>query len=242
MIERLAGNPDDVAAAPDGSLWVSDSDLHAILHLSVSGATLGRIQVNDPEGTVVLADGRLAVADQAGNRVLVIAPAPGAPTKVLAALPSAAGQLGIDGIGYDVATGDLLVPDSPVGRLYALSPASGTLMLLASGMGRVVGATVGPDGSIYAVAETTRGLQRVPRGGAAAQVGRLSDLDDVVTLNGLLYVTDLGGSVWAVDPSTGGQRQLVSQAAAPQGLVVVDGRLVLVDETTRTVSWLQPCV
>jgi len=63
----------------------------------------------------------------------------------------------------------------------------------------------------------------------------------VVALNGLLYVTDLGGSVWAVDSSTGDQRRLVSQAAAPQGLAVLAGRLVMLDETTRAISWLRPC-
>jgi hypothetical protein len=109
-------------------------------------------------------------------------------------------------------------------------------------MGRIVDAVIGPDGAIYAVAESAHGLQRVPPGGGAAvQVGALSDLDDVVALNGLLYVTDLGGSVWAVDPSTGDQRRLVSQAAAPQGLAVLAGRLVLVDETTRAISTLRPC-
>lgn len=243
MIARLAGDPDDVTAAPDGSMWVSDSELHALVHLSGTGAMLGSIHVNDPEGTVVLADGQMAVADQGANRVAVIAPTLEAPAKVFASLPAVAGQLGVDGIGYDATTGQLLVPDSPVGRLYSLSPASGALTLLASGMGRIVDATVGPDGAIYAVAETARGLQRVPRGGGAAvQVSRLSDLDDVVALNGLLYVTDLGGSVWAVDPSTGGQRELVSQAAAPQGLAVLAGRLLLVDETSRDISWLRPCV
>jgi len=91
VIARLAGNPDDVSAAPDGSMWVSDSDLHAVVHLSGTGVVLGRIQVNDPEGAVVLPDGQVAVADQAGNRIVVIAPKPGAPAKVLAALPAAAG-------------------------------------------------------------------------------------------------------------------------------------------------------
>jgi DNA-binding beta-propeller fold protein YncE len=241
-IARLAGNPDDVSAAPDGSMWVSDSDLHAVLHLSAAGVVLGQIQMTDPEGAVVLPGGQLAVADQGGNRIVVIGSTPGAPTRVLAALPAAAGQLGVDGIGYDATNGQLLVPDSPVGRLFSLAPASGAVTLLASGVGRIVAAIIGPDGAIYAVAETARGLQRLPRGGGAAvQVGTLRDLDDVVALNGLLYVTDLGGSVWAVDPSTGGQRELVSQAAAPQGLTVLAGRLVLVDETTRAVSWLRPC-
>jgi sugar lactone lactonase YvrE len=242
VIARLAGDPDDVSVAPDGSMWISDSDLHAVLHLSATGVVLGQIQVSDPEGAVVLPDGRFVVADQTANRIVVIAPTPDAPARVLAALPAAAGQLGVDGIGYDAATGQLLVPDSPVGRLFSLSPASGALTLLASGLGRIVGAAIGADGAIYAVAETARGLQRVPRGGGAAvQVGTLRDLDDVVALNGLLYVTDLGGAVWAVDPSTGGERKLVSQAAAPQGLTLLAGRLVLVDETTRAVSWLRPC-
>src|ERR1700730_13941782 len=81
VLARLAGDPADVTAAPDGSMWVSDSDLHALVHLSGTGAMLGRIAVNDPEGTVVLADGTVAVADQAGNRVLAIAPTPVGPAQ-----------------------------------------------------------------------------------------------------------------------------------------------------------------
>jgi sugar lactone lactonase YvrE len=243
MLARPAGDPDDVSVAADGSVWVSDTDENALIHLSITGAVLGRIDdPYAPEGSVVLPDGRLVVADQADNRIIIVMYPPGAPTKVLNVLPGAAGQVGVDGIGYDSVGGRLLVPDSPTGRLYAVSPDTGDATVLASGMGRIVDAALGPDGAIYVAAETTRGLLRVPAaGGTAVQVGRLTDLDDVVALDGLLYVTDLGGSVWAVDPSTGRQRELVSDAEAPQGLASVYGRLLLVDETTRVVVWMTPC-
>jgi len=243
LITRLPGDPDDVSVAPDGSVWVSDGDENAVLHISSTGQVLGRIDDrNAPEGSVVLPDGRLVIADQADNRIVVVTPGGNALATVLGVLPAAVARLGVDSIGYDAADGRLLVPDSPVGELLSISPDDGSETLLAGGMGRIVDAAVGPAGAIYVVAETSNGLQRVPAaGGAAVQVGDLHDLDDVVALDGMLYVTDLGGRVWAVDPVTGADRELVSQAAAPQGLASVAGRLILVDETARTVSWLAPC-
>jgi sugar lactone lactonase YvrE len=243
LIARLAGDPDDVSVAPDGSVWVSDSDENAVLHISSTGHVLSRIDDrNAPEGTVVLPDGRVVIADQADNRIVVVTPGGSTLATVLSVLPAATAGLGVDGIGYDAADGRLLVPDSPVGELLSISPEDGSETLVDGGMGRIVDATIGPGGAIYAVAETSHGLQRVPAaGGAAVQVGDLTDLDDVVALDGMLYVTDLGGTVWAVDPVTGADRELVSQAAAPQGLASVAGRLILVDETARTVSWLTPC-
>ncbi len=243
VLVRLGGNPDDISVAADGSLWVSDTDENAVIHLSSTGAVIGRIDDrNAPEGSVVLPDGRLVVADQADNRITVVTLVAGAPTKVLDVLAGAVGQLGVDGIGYDSVDGLLLVPDSPKGQLYSVSPETGTAHLVASDLGRIVDAALGPDGAIYAVAETARGLLRVPAtGGNTVQVGGLSDLDDVVSLDGLLYVSDLAGSVWAVDPSTGRQRELVSGARAPQGLASVNGRLLLVDEATRAVAWIMPC-
>jgi sugar lactone lactonase YvrE len=243
VLVRPGGDPDDVSVAADGSLWVSDTDEDAVIHLSSTGAVLGRIDdPNSPEGTVVLPDGSLVVADQADNRITVVTYSSGAHAKVLDVLTGAVGQLGVDGIGYDPVSGRLLVPDSPTGRLYSVSPETGDATLLASGMGRIVDAAPGPNGAIYVVAETGRGLLRVPAaGGTAVQVGTLTDLDDVVDLDGLLYVTDLGGSVWAVDPSTGRQRELVSDAEAPQGLASVNGRLLLVDEAARVMAWMVPC-
>ena len=242
-VARLAGNPDDVTVAPDGSMWVSDVQANAVLHLSATGAVLSRISDrNQPEGTVILADGRLVIADQRDNTMIVVTPSGGAATVVLATLPTAPGQLGIDGIGYSATDGRLLAPDSPVGKLFSVSPENGARTLLSNGLGRVVDAAVGPDGAIYAAAETAHGLLRVPAaGGTATTVGTLTDLDDVVALNGLLYVTDLGGAVWAVDPTNGADRRLVTAAHAPQGLAVASSHLVLVDETTGEVMSLQPC-
>jgi sugar lactone lactonase YvrE len=243
IFARLPGDPDDISVAPDGSVWVSDTDEKAVLHISSTGHVLSKIDDrNAPEGSVVLPDGRVVIADQADNRIVVVAPGSSTLAKVLDVLPAAAPLLGVDGIGYDSADGRLLIPDSPVGELLSISPGDGSETVLANGMGRIVDAIVGPGGAIYVVAETTHGLQRVTAaGGAPDQVGDLTDLDDVVALDGMLYVTDLGGTVWAVDPVTGADRELVSHAAAPQGLANVAGRLILVDEAARTLYWLSPC-
>ncbi len=67
-------------------------------------------------------------------------------------------------------------------------------------------------------------------------------MDEVVYLNGLLYVADLAGTVDAIDPVSGGWTALVTAAPAPQGLAATaSGGLLLVDETTHVLATLTPC-
>lgn len=71
--------PRDVAAAPDGTLYVSDTAQHRIWHVSAQGAILGFWgepgaepgQFNEPWGLAVDAQGRVYVADTWNARVQV---------------------------------------------------------------------------------------------------------------------------------------------------------------------------
>jgi sugar lactone lactonase YvrE len=65
----------------------------------------------------------------------------------------------------------------------------------------------------------------------------------VVVHNGMVYVSDLADqSLVAVDPGGGASRTLVNNAASPQGLAMLpDGRILLVDSTTRVLVTLSSC-
>ena len=100
------------------------------------------------------------------------------------------------------------------------------------------------QGAIVVTAENPAGLLSIPRaGGAGAQLGSVTDADDLLSDGGLLYVTMLGtGQVRAVDPSTGASTVLVTGIAAPQGLTLLTrGRLAVADSTTGVVATLAAC-
>jgi sugar lactone lactonase YvrE len=243
VLARPPLRPDDLLAVPGGGLWVSDPDGGHLARLDAAGHALTVIDdPRGPDGMVALGDGRLVLAEQKPNRLVTLRP-PAPAVTVLADLPPAGGRLGVDGIALDAARRRLLVPDSAAGALRALPLDGGPLVTLATGLGRPVGAVAAPDGSVYVVAEVVAGLRRIGPDGAVSTVGRLGDLDDVVTAGGLLYVTALGGrSVLAVDPATGGDRVLATGLGEPQGLAVLpDGRLAAADSTSGLIVAVDPC-
>ncbi|HEY6379804.1 MAG TPA: hypothetical protein VI316_11565 [Candidatus Dormibacteraeota bacterium] len=234
---------DDVALAADGSVWVASETANVLLHLDGSLRTLRTVtDRNGPEGIVVLADGTLLVAEQTGNRVARFDPQTGAFTTFLA-LTNRTANAGVDGLGIDIATSRLLVPDSPNGTLLAVPLAGGAATVLARGLGRPVAAWAESDGSILVALENAPGIVRVDAAGRVTSIGHLDDLDEVIDHNGLLYVADLrGGALRAVDPRTGVDRILVSGSPQPQGLLVrPDGRFLLADSTRQVIAVVPSC-
>jgi sugar lactone lactonase YvrE len=244
VLARTDLSPDDLLALPDGSVWVTDPAGGSIEHLARDGHVLARIpDAQAPEGMVAVGD-RIVLAEQRPNRLVSFAP-PSSTLSTVLTLPARGSQDGVDGIGLDVTTGTLLVPDSPHGTLLSAPLDSSRVVTLASGMGRDVAATIGPDGAIYVAVEGDQGLLRVPlAGGAAVPVGAgLAQLDDVVTVGPLLYATLLiAGEVVAIDPSNGAFRVLATGIAAAQGLALLaTGRLAVADSTTHVIATLATC-
>lgn len=243
VLARLQ-NADDVTVAADGSIWVSDA-VSELEHLSTAGALLQRIaDTRAPEGIVVRADGSLLVAEQKSDRVVLLQPSQPALLRTVVQLNLPAGQLGVDGIGYDPSIDAVLVPDSPNGTLLEKPVTGGTTTQLAAGLGRPVGVAIVEDGSFVVTAEDATGLVRIPaRGGAKSAVPGVSDADDVVMSGPLAYVTSLGGhELLAVDLTTLRVRVLVTGVDSPQGLAQLpDGKLVLTDSTTGTIVTVPGC-
>jgi sugar lactone lactonase YvrE len=71
----------------------------------------------------------------------------------------------------------------------------------------------------------------------------MAELDDIVSVQGLLYVTDLDAhAVRAVDPASGAQRVVVAGVGEPQGLAVLpDGRLAVADSREGAVLAFPAC-
>jgi sugar lactone lactonase YvrE len=243
VLHRFSTDADDVAVDAAGRIWVSSPSAGRIDELSPAGVELrGFTNADEPEGLVPLADGRIAVAEQRTNRVITLDPRTGA-TSALVSVANPSGNLGMDGLGLSADGRELLIPDSPSGRLLEVPVAGGQPSVLATGLGRPVDASPLPDGTIAVASENSPGLRLVAPSGAVRTLGAVSDLDEAVPDNGLIYVTALGaGEALAVDPASGASRVLVTGAPSPQGLTVLpDGRLLLVDSTRRVAVELQPC-
>jgi outer membrane protein assembly factor BamB len=241
VVARITASPDDVTVDRAGNIWVTALDAHLITELSASGQILATVSdPGGPEGLVELPDGRLVVADQVANALGVFRPGDAHVSRLLT-LANHTANAGVDGIGYDAAHQQLLIPDSPNGTLLVYSVSGGTTVLR-RGLGRPVAATTDPAGNVYIGMENAPGVLVVSPSGTARSLGSFSQVDEVVYLNGLLYVADLAGTVDAIDPATGQSTPLVTAAPSPQGLAATaNGTLVVVDETTRVVASLAPC-
>jgi sugar lactone lactonase YvrE len=239
------GHPDDLALDAQGRLLVSDVQAGTVSRVEADGSvTLLLGGLASPEGLVALGHGTLVIAEQGPNRVLALAPGAHAPTilRTLPGTPSAAPcKDGVDGIGFDATTGTLIVPDSPSGTLYRLSLDGQSLVQIASGFTRPVGAAVDGQGTIYVADECGGAVWRVPSGEAPQRIGGFSMPDDVAfDPQGNLLVTDLAGPVHALIRLnvTTGQREVLAQAGLvePQGLVVdARGDIYLADEAGQRV-------
>jgi sugar lactone lactonase YvrE len=239
------GHPDDLALDAQGHLLVSDVVAGTISRVEADGTLtllVGGIAI--PEGLVALADGTLVFAEQRTNRVLVLAPGAATP-HVLRTLPgtpsTAACKDGVDGLGFDPASSTLIVPDSPTGVVYRLSLDGQSLVPVATGLARPVGAVADGHGMIYVADECGGAIWRLGTSGAPQRIGGFDAPDDVAfDPQGHLLITDLGPNTHALIrlDLASGQRETLAQAGLvePQGLVVdARGDIFLADETAHQI-------
>jgi streptogramin lyase len=237
------GSPDDLALDPQGRLLVSDVQAGTISRVESDGAVTLLLQgLAGPEGLVPLADGSLVIAEQRTNRLLLLAPGATAP-RVLRALPgtpsAAPCKDGVDGIGFDPASGTLIAPDSPTGAVYRLSLDGQALVQIAAGLARPVGAAADGHGALYVADECGGAIWRLAASGPPQRIGGVSAPDDVAfDPQGNLLITDLGAhALLRLDPVTG-QRETLAQAGVvePQGLAVdARGDIFVADEAMHQV-------
>jgi hypothetical protein len=240
VVHHFTVSPDDIAVDSAGRLWVSARQANLMISLNPDGSGIAAQTVaGGPEGIAIDSSG-MYVALQNLNAIAVITPKPGR----LITFTNRTVSAGIDGISSDAAGRQLLVPDSPIGQLFAVPLAgSHTPRLIATNLGRPVDATGDPAGSIFVASESSPGLVMLTPAGIRRTVGHFADLDEVVAYAGLLYVTELDRhDVVAVDATSGASHPIAVNLPTPQGLAVTaTGTLEIVDATTNTLYSMPAC-
>jgi sugar lactone lactonase YvrE len=223
--------PDDLAFDNDGRLLFSDINAGTVSVLKPDGS-VERIAggMSAPEGIVVQADGRILVAEQGRNRVVAIDPQTHAVSQ-WRAFPNRTGRGGIDGIGPVLAgrdaSGNLLstggyviVPDSPNGVVWRVSPDGTTATQIASGMNRPAGAGVDANGRIFIADEGGPVWVLDP---AKRKFVSLPEPDDVlVGRGGHIFVNTLGDNAIHELDAQAHQVGVFSGIQQPQG-IALDG-------------------
>jgi len=215
--------PDDLAFDAQGRLLFSDIQAGTVSRRESDGSvkTLAR-GIRNPEGIVVRPDGTLLVAEQLLNRGDVVDPQ----THTVATwrvFPNRTGRDGIDGLGQDRASNDVVLPDSPNGVVWRLSSDASRVIQIGQGMVRPVGADVDVHGNVF-VADEGGAIWKIA-GSPPTQV-RVATLripDDVlVDRDGALIVNTLGDGMVHLVAANGSVTSLLSGLRNPQG-IAVDG-------------------
>jgi sugar lactone lactonase YvrE len=234
LANNLPG-PDDLALAPDGSLYISDIQDGTVKRLGLDGSLQTMLSgLSVPEGMVFLPDGSLVIAEQGKNR-LIHSDLKTKTLTVFYQLSNRTNQDGVDGIALDDHGKDqesLIVPDSPNGTIFRLSLDGQKGSKIASGLARPTGAWVEPDGSILVTDENAGTLLRVHPDGQIDTIAHFSIPDDVVEdPAGNIFVVSIGDhAVHAILVNTGQDVVLTNHLSSPQGLTFDrDGNLIVSD-------------
>lgn len=240
VVRHFTVSPDDITVGSSGNIWITAREANLLITLSPSGAEIAtRAVAGGPEGIAAVSS-TVYVAQQNLNAIAEITPE----SHTLIALPNRTRNAGIDGISYDTPLQQVLVPDSPNGRLVAVPlTAAPTPRLLATNLGRPVAATSDSAGNIFVASESSPALVELTPTGARRTIGHFADLDEVVEYAGLLYVAELDRrDVVAVDPTSGASHPIAVNLPSPQGLAVTAaGILEIVDASNDTLYSLPAC-
>jgi sugar lactone lactonase YvrE len=231
------GTLDDIAVAPDGTVYISDE---AGGKLSGWSPVTGRVTLiadglSHPEGIVAL-DRLLVVCEQGKNQLSRVNLGDGSVT-LFRALSNSTGRLGVDGLAFDHADASIVVPDSPHGTLLRVSLDGETATPIpVTGASqppfmRPTGAFVLSDGTLL-VADEDGGdvVLRRTDGSLQTLLAGLSSPDDVLGDDeGNVYINTLGDGVLHRFHGTT-QEDLITGLDAPHGLAFdLDGNLLVTD-------------
>ncbi len=239
-VVEVGGQPDDITMDARGRLVWGNLARGTLERLDGGRVTTLARGLSVPEGIVALPDGAFIVAEQGSDRIVRIDPS-GA-RSVLYALQPVPGQEGVDGIGRDPRSGDVLIPDAPRGTILRVGADGRHVRVIARGLGRPVAAAFDAHGDILVPDERLGTLVVISPRGAISYEGTLSTPDDVsVDRTGRVWITTLGdGGLWTIDPGASAPYRVLAGRANPQGLTLDRcGDPIVVDQdSARIVRWL----
>jgi sugar lactone lactonase YvrE len=221
--------PDDLAFDHDGHLLFTDINRGTVSRLQADGSVQQLAGgLSEPEGIVVQTDGRILVAEQGRNRIVAIDPQSHA-VSLWRAFANHTANAGIDGIGpilpendangQRLATADdVIVPDSPNGVLWEVTPDGKTATAIGTGMTRPVGAAIDRSGRIFVADEANTLWELDP---AKHRFATLPTPDDVlVARDGHIIVNTLGDNAIHELDAQGHQVTVLRDIAQPQGIAL----------------------
>ncbi|HZU11248.1 MAG TPA: hypothetical protein VFB58_00265 [Chloroflexota bacterium] len=226
------GQPDDIAVDTSGRLVWGNLARGTIERLQGGRVFTIARGLSVPEG-VIPRRHDLVVAEQGLDRVVSLH---GRKVQVLVALVPVSGQEGVDGIGRDPRTGDLLIPDSPRGTVIRTAANGLRSSIIARNLGRPVDAAVDRRGDVLVPDEHLGTLVVIPPRGRIRYRGSFSTPDDVaVSSNGVIWVTSLGdGGLWRL--TNAGTTRVLGGLANPQGLTLDRcGDPIIVEQNTARI-------
>jgi len=231
-------SPDDLAFDAEGRLLFGDIKNGTVSRLSSTGVVeqVGTgLQV--PEGIVARPDGRLLVAEQGRNRIVLLDPSNQAVT-LWRTFANRTGKEGIDGIGLDPLSDEVIVPDSPNGILWRVSPDGATARRIGAGMTRPVGTVVDQQEAVV-VADEGGSVWKFSAPFQQRRIARLPTPDDVVVDHGgNLFINTLGdGSIHMIDPA-GHQSVVLRGLQSPQGLALDGADNIVYTDTGGSIGRL----
>lgn len=212
-LARGLDRPDDVLFA-NGSAYVGEYGSGKIAVIS-PGAAPSTLPVTIPEVEgMALVGGTLYAADQQADTVVSVS---GARVATVLRLAPIAGQEGVDGIA--AIQGNLLVPDSPRGRVLTVTT-SGRILASEGGFDRPTGVWPLGAGGFLLADEYAGRVEQVPQGGGAVttRARGVPLVDDVArTSGGVIEAISLqNGTLLQVSPAP--SSVLARGLAQPQGL------------------------
>lgn len=227
-IARGFGYPDDLALAPDGTIYFSDTGNGTINHIAPNGTVTTLVRgLIEPEGIVVLMDSSLIFVEQGKNRLLHFRPHAGQPMTTWLDLENKTSNAGVDNILRDPKTGDLIIPDSPNGRILRVTPEK-KISVIAAGLARPVGADIERDGSLVVADEFGNAVKRIRADGRIETLGPFALPDDVaVDADGNIFVASLTDNSLRMIAARTGATVLIANIRSPQGLILdAEGNLI----------------
>jgi sugar lactone lactonase YvrE len=192
--------------------------------------------IREPEGIVPLPDGTLIVVEQATNRLYRVDPVKKS-MRLFYAVGNTTHNDGIDGISRDPATGDLLIPDAPTGRILRLSSDARHMSLIANGFKRPTSVALAADGTLFVCDEFGNAIYRLTPDGVRTLIAPIRLPDDILLDgNGDLIVNALPGTVWRIDPESGRKIALVTGLRYPHGIAFdSQGNLIIADASLNQI-------
>lgn len=183
--DTQGAGPDDVAVAPDGTIWVTGYE----------SGVLGRIVDGEYQEVVTLAplingvdvaeDGSVYVASLEADGKLWRVPADGGEPEVVAT-----GLVMVNAFEIDESDGTILGPSDPMGSpaIVRIDPADGTIERVVEGLPAVLASTWHPDGRFVALANITGDVLAVDVDAGTFEV--IATVPDGAPFDNLTYADD----------------------------------------------------